>query len=105
MQDCEVRILEFDLLDEGDGSPPELVNASFEYLKPVDGFEYAASAFVHPFEPSRIFQPGDRLKFRYRTKTILWLQRENPDEKAFQRMGIQQDQIEEVITLNPWPLH
>jgi len=76
----------------------ELVKAKFVFLEPENLRHETISVFLEPTLTDAIFEVGQRLKFQYRAKPILWLKASSPEKVAMELMKIEQDSIEEIIT-------
>lgn len=119
METAEIEILQFDTVEvfhipgsvvvEDPSFPPigtsfgqdpiiELVKVKFAFLEPESRRHETINVFLEPALTETVFEVGQRLKFQYRAKPILWFDAVNPTLAAVDLMEIEEDSIEEIIT-------
>jgi hypothetical protein len=88
-----------DLENNDPNRPPKIIKLVFQYVRPGDLATTRLNLFLRgPTETTTRIQPGDRFTFRYRQRPFLWLTSNRPDPIALQRIGLDRDDIEEVIS-------
>lgn len=102
---AEIEIVQYDtvagsgpVVDGHEIPQAELVKVSYQYLQPESLRHLRVHLFLKPFLVGHTFEPGQRLKFRYRARSVLWLEMVSPDQVALQELAIKEESIEETIT-------
>lgn len=106
MADCEIEVIQFNLMSDSmdplTDENAELVSLAFRYRQPRHQSDYNVVVFMHPKIPSKRFEPGQILKFRYRAHSTFGFQQQKTIEIALSLLGINREDVEEVITEKNW---
>ena len=100
----EIEVLQFDAwpgnVSSARNSRIEISGIKFKYVAPEDLSNTNLSLFFADptFIEFKNIEVGSRIRFRYRTKSMLWLRATHPDPIAIQSLGINPDDVAEIIT-------
>ncbi len=104
METAEIEVLQFDTwprttVDESD-SPREVVNVGFRYVKPEELSNSRLILFFgdSAYTDAKNIEIGTKIKFRYRARPMMWLKPGKPDSIAIRSLGLDESEIEEIIT-------
>ena len=104
METAEIEILQFDTwprtgVEETD-SRIEVVCVKFRYVQPKELSNTSLILFFGDaaFTESKTIDVGTRIKFRYRAEPMIWLKPNQPDPIAIRSLGLDSNDIEEIIT-------
>ncbi len=71
----------------------------FRFLRPTELDDQFVNVFVNT---ARVFEEDDlidrRVLFRYRSRKVLWMKVQNPTQLAIRELGLEEQDIEELIT-------
>ena len=70
---------------------------AFDYLRPSDESHIGVFVFLRHQPWKKELEFGDRLTFRYRAKPIFGLKLTDPTEVALKNLGIDQENVQEII--------
>lgn len=103
MEVAEIELLQFDVIPQKEGledlKTSKVVHARFRYVSPVSLSNTELILFFgDPASTDVKLSTGSRIKFRYRNRPMLWLKPQHPDPLAIRLLGIDPDDIEEIIT-------
>jgi hypothetical protein len=89
---------EVDSISDDSNRPMHVNKVVFQFTQPQDLSTAKISLFMA--EPTKIdtrIKAGDRLKFRFRARQVLWLKPGRPDQVAIHLIGLNPNQIEQII--------
>lgn len=103
VETAEIEVLQFDVWDGKDSDEPatvEVAKVKFEYLLPESRIDTCLVLFVKESALTSVknIVPGTRIRFRYRSSPMMWLKPVQPDPLAIRLIGLNPDDIEEIIT-------
>lgn len=104
METAEIEILQFDTwprtgVSEAD-SRIEVARVKFKYVQPNELSNTSLNLFFDDpaLTEAKNIRVGTRIKFRYRARPMLWLKPYKPDPIAIRTLGLDRNDIEEIIT-------
>ena len=104
METAEIEILQFDTwprtgLVETE-APIAVVNVKFRYVRPEELSQTTVNLFFGEpgYTDAKNIDVGTRIRFRYRVRPMMWLKPVKPDPMAIRSLGLDERNIEEIIT-------